>query len=507
MRALVRQGAARRRDRLAGRPFALAAAARLLAGQRYGIDGAYLPFAVRPENLPAALRALPLLGLRGVNVTVPHKEAALGLCDRVSEAARRIGAVNTIVVGEDGALEGSNTDGFGFLEHLQGEPALLRAPDAGPAVLLGAGGAARAIAVALLDAGVPELRLVNRTGARGAALAAALGPRVRLVDWADRAAALEGAALLVNSTTLGMSGQPALDLDLAQLPRQAVVYDIVYVPLETPLLAAARARGNAAVDGLGMLLHQARPGFAAWFGASPRWTRRCAISCSRRDAAMIILGLTGSIGMGKSTAAREFRRLGIPVHDADAVHRLLGRGGAAVAAIAAAFPGVLKDGAIDRAALGRLVFADPAALKRLEAILHPLVRAAERRFLARARRQRRKLVVLDIPLLFETGGRGALRQGDGGERAPPDPARPGHGPAGHDRRAAGRRRGAPDARCREAPPRRYRHRDRPRAAPQPGPAAPGAEAPSRLRPPLTGILYNIQSRRLRQYQEVPWPSM
>ncbi len=236
--------------------------------QRYGIDGAYLPFAVRPENLPAALGCLPLLGLRGVNVTLPHKEAALGLCTRVSEAARRIGAVNTILVGEDGALEGSNTDAFGFLEHLRASQPSFR-PESGPAVLLGAGGAARAIAVALLDAGVPELRLANRTAARAAALASELGPRVKRVDWADREAALAGAGLLVNSTTLGMTGQASLDLDLAALPRQATVYDIVYVPLETPLLAAARARGNATVDGLGMLLHQARPGFAAWFGQEP----------------------------------------------------------------------------------------------------------------------------------------------------------------------------------------------------------------------------------------------
>jgi len=236
--------------------------------ERYGIDGAYLPFAVRPEDLAAALGALPLLGLRGVNVTLPHKEAALGLCARASKAARRIGAVNTITVGEDGALEGSNTDGFGFLAHLTASQPSFR-PESGPAVLLGAGGAARAIAVALLDAGVPELRLANRTASRAAALAAELGPRVRPVAWADRAPALAGTALLVNSTTMGMSGQAPLDLDLSRLPRQAVVYDIVYVPLETPLLAAARARGNAAVDGLGMLLHQARPGFAAWFGREP----------------------------------------------------------------------------------------------------------------------------------------------------------------------------------------------------------------------------------------------
>jgi shikimate dehydrogenase len=236
--------------------------------QRYGIDGAYLPFAVRPENLPAALAALPALGLRGVNVTLPHKEAALGLCHRVSEGARRIGAVNTIVVAEDGALEGSNTDAFGFLAHLRASQPSFR-PESGPAMLLGTGGAARAIAVALLEAGVPELRLANRTAARAAALASELGPRVKRVDWADREAALAGADLLVNSTTLGMTGQASLDLDLAALPRQATVYDIVYVPLETPLLAAARGRGNATVDGLGMLLHQARPGFAAWFGQEP----------------------------------------------------------------------------------------------------------------------------------------------------------------------------------------------------------------------------------------------
>ena len=236
--------------------------------ERYGIDGAYLPFAVRPERLAAALAGLPALGLSGINVTLPHKEAALSLCAKVTEAARRIGAVNTIVVTEDGKLEGSNTDAFGFLAHLAASQPGFR-PNSGPAVLLGAGGAARAIAVALLDAGVPELRLVNRTRERAEALSAVLGPRARLIDWGGRARALEGAALLVNSTTLGMTGQPALDLDLAALPRGAVVYDIVYVPLETPLLAAARARGHPVVDGLGMLLHQARPGFAAWFGREP----------------------------------------------------------------------------------------------------------------------------------------------------------------------------------------------------------------------------------------------
>ena len=239
--------------------------------EHHGIDGAYLPFAVRPESLVAALAGLPALGLRGVNVTLPHKEAALALVARATDEAKRIGAVNTIVVGEDGRLEGSNTDGYGFLEHLRASAPSFQAGSA-PAVLLGAGGAARAIAVALLDAGLPELRLTNRTSWRATALAAALGKRVVVVDWAERAAALAGACLLVNATTLGMAGQPPLDLELGQLPSTAVVYDIVYVPLETALLAAARARGNPAVDGIGMLLHQARPGFAAWFGVEPKVT-------------------------------------------------------------------------------------------------------------------------------------------------------------------------------------------------------------------------------------------
>ncbi len=238
---------------------------------QHDIDGAYLPLPVHPQNLAAALRALPLLGFTGVNITLPHKAAALALVDRVSEEAQRIGAINTVVVAADGLLEGSNTDGYGFLAHLKASAPAWRASD-GPAVLLGAGGAARAIAVALLGAGVPELRLANRTARRTAELAEALGPRVEPIDWEQRSGALDGAALLVNSTTLGMAGQPPLKISLKRLPRPAVVYDIVYVPLETPLLAAARARGNISVDGLGMLLHQALPGFAAWFGVTPEVT-------------------------------------------------------------------------------------------------------------------------------------------------------------------------------------------------------------------------------------------
>lgn len=242
--------------------------------QSLGIDGAYVPLAVAPDDFARVLTALPKMGFRGVNVTVPHKEAALAAVDEADALARRIGAVNTVIVGDDGRLTGTNTDGFGFLENLK-----VGAPDwqpaAAPAVVLGAGGAARAVVVALIDAGVPELRLMNRTRARAEQLAADLdgGSGVIAVhDWDGRNAALDGAGLLVNTTTLGMTGKDTLDIGLDALPMDALVNDIVYAPLETDLLAAARARGNPAVDGLGMLLHQARPGFEAWFGQAPEVT-------------------------------------------------------------------------------------------------------------------------------------------------------------------------------------------------------------------------------------------
>ena len=235
--------------------------------ERHGIDGAYVPLPVPQDGIEAALRALPLFGFRGVNLTVPHKEAALAICDEADPLARRIGAINTIVVGADGRLTGSNTDAYGFIENLR--RASPWRSGGGPSVVLGAGGAARAACVALLDAGAGSIRIANRTGMRAEILAEEMGAEVTAVDWEARHGALDGAALLVNTTTLGMTGQPPLDIDLAGLPATAVVYDIVYAPLETPLLAAARKRGNPVVDGLGMLLHQAQPGFEAWFGVRP----------------------------------------------------------------------------------------------------------------------------------------------------------------------------------------------------------------------------------------------
>lgn len=235
----------------------------------HGIDGAYVPLPVAPDRLAEAVRLLPHLNFAGANLTVPHKEAVLELVDEVAPLAARIGAINTLVIGADRRIIGRNTDAAGFLLNLKD---IRPAPADGPAVILGAGGAARAACAALLEEGVREIRLVNRSLERAAQLAADLGGAIIPIGWNGREAALEGAALLVNSTSLGMTGQPPLEISLDLLPGDALVNDMVYSPLETALLAAARARGNPVADGIGMLLHQARPGFEAWFGVMPEVT-------------------------------------------------------------------------------------------------------------------------------------------------------------------------------------------------------------------------------------------
>lgn len=237
---------------------------------RHAVPGYYVPMAVHPDHLRDVLRVLPKMSYRGVNVTVPHKETALAVMDTLSDNAKRVGAVNTVVV-KDGCLHGDNTDLFGFaqsvLEAVPGWSAADR-----PVAVIGAGGAASAVIVACLDFGASEVRLVNRTRRRAEEAAARFGASVRPMAWEERSSCLDGVCLLVNATTLGMTSQPPLDIRLDDLPISAVVADIVYAPLESPLLAAARTRGNRAVDGLGMLLHQARPGFTAWFGVEPRVT-------------------------------------------------------------------------------------------------------------------------------------------------------------------------------------------------------------------------------------------
>ena len=240
--------------------------------EKYGIDGSYEPLDVAPAEFAGFLAGLKAQGFRGGNVTIPHKEAAFASVGRRDEAAEEIGAVNTLWF-EGDILCGGNTDAHGFAANLD-ESAPGWAEN-GPAVVLGAGGAARAIVHALKMRGVRDIRIVNRTLARAQELADRFGAGVRAYETAATAALLEDAGLLVNTTALGMHGHEGqgLPADPAHLPAHAIVADIVYVPLETPLLAAARRRGLKTADGLGMLLHQAVPGFERWFGLRPEVTQ------------------------------------------------------------------------------------------------------------------------------------------------------------------------------------------------------------------------------------------
>jgi shikimate dehydrogenase len=235
---------------------------------RYGIAGHYIPVRVARGSVPSALNCLMALGFSGVNVTVPHKEAALAAADSASPAARRMGAANLLIFGPDGKIHADNSDGAGFVAHLAATAPGWR-PCRGPAILLGAGGAARAIAHALVDAGVKHLLIANRSQSRAADLARSVGPAARVIAWQDVASALCETALLVNATSLGMTGQPPLAIDLDRLDPATIVADIVYAPLDTDLLGTAAARGCQTVDGLGMLLHQAVPAFEAFFGHRP----------------------------------------------------------------------------------------------------------------------------------------------------------------------------------------------------------------------------------------------
>jgi shikimate dehydrogenase len=234
----------------------------------HGIRGAYVPLALEPARLKEGLAGLVALGFRGCNVTMPHKQTAMPLLDRVNETARRIGAVNTIVVEPDGSLSGFNNDGNGFVQSLRDAKADWRA-DQGPILLLGAGGASRAVVVALLETGAREIRITNRTAEKAQAIAQEFGSAVSAVPWLDRGTALADVALLVNCTDRGMIGKPALEIDLSRLKPTTLAADLIYTPLETPFLADARARGCLTVNGLGLLLNQARLAFKAWFGVMP----------------------------------------------------------------------------------------------------------------------------------------------------------------------------------------------------------------------------------------------
>lgn len=234
---------------------------------RYGLAGDYVPLEIAAGDFGEVVRVLPKAGFVGANVTIPHKLSALQIADEVTDSARAIGAANTLVF-RDGAIHADNTDAPGFLANLvQGAPDW--DPKAGPAAVIGAGGAARAVLHALCEAGVPEIRLSNRTREKAEDLGAAFGDTIHVSDWSEVAGTMDGATLVVNTTSLGMQGAAPFDIPLDDLAPTATVTDLVYVPLETPLLTGARARGCTVVDGLGMLLHQGVPGFERWFGLRP----------------------------------------------------------------------------------------------------------------------------------------------------------------------------------------------------------------------------------------------
>lgn len=235
---------------------------------QHQLAGTYVPLAIEPAGLAAALRALGPLGFAGCNLTIPHKQEAMKIVDEVDETAKRIGAISCVVVRPDRSLFGTNNDWFGFVHNLRQEQPGWRA-DAGPVAVIGAGGGSRAVCYGLLQEGVKEIRLVNRTFARARGIADEFGGPIKALPWEQRHDVLDGAAMVVNATSQGMVGQPALDLRLDKLSKTALAADIIYIPLETPFLAAARSRGNRTANGLGMLLHQGRPAWKRWFGIEP----------------------------------------------------------------------------------------------------------------------------------------------------------------------------------------------------------------------------------------------
>lgn len=245
----------------------------------YGIAGHYIPMDVQPENLADVIRMLPKMGFVGVNLTLPHKEAVLSIADLVTDRAILIGAANTLIFRKDGKIHADNTDGYGFLENLKnGAPSWQ--PKSGPAAILGAGGAARAVIASLLDAGVPEIFLSNRTRVRAEKLKSDFGSRVQVFDWVQAGNMIEHASLVVNTTSLGMIGKSEMRVPLDGLKPGTIVTDLVYAPLKTHFLETAENMGCVTVDGLGMLLHQAVPGFERWFGTRPevdRATRAAAL--------------------------------------------------------------------------------------------------------------------------------------------------------------------------------------------------------------------------------------
>ncbi|XXK31265.1 shikimate dehydrogenase [Rhodobacteraceae bacterium nBUS_24] len=236
--------------------------------KKFGITGHYIPVDVKSIDLETVLHNMPKMGFVGANVTLPHKEKILSIADQISDRAALIGAANTLVFQPDGKIYADNTDGYGFIENIRQQAPNWQAKD-GPALVLGAGGAARAVVSALIEAGAPEVCISNRTRSRSDQIKSDFGGRVSVVEWVKAPTEIEHAHTLVNTTSLGMTGKPALNLSLDGLKPETLVTDIVYTPIDTEFIKSARSKGCIAVDGLGMLIHQAIPGFERWFGQKP----------------------------------------------------------------------------------------------------------------------------------------------------------------------------------------------------------------------------------------------
>lgn len=239
--------------------------------KQQGLTGTYVPLEIKPGTLDPALRAMHPLGFAGCNLTIPHKLDAMAVVDEVDDVAKKIGAISCVVVREDGSLFGTNNDWLGFTGNLKQSYPEWRG-DAGPVAVIGSGGGGRAVCYALLQMGVPEIRLVNRTPEEPLAIVRDFGGPIKTFEWGDRHDILDGVTMAVNVTSQGMDGEPALDIDLEKLPVSALAADIIYTPLETPFLAAARQRGNDTLNGLGMLLHQGIPAWRMWFDIEPTVT-------------------------------------------------------------------------------------------------------------------------------------------------------------------------------------------------------------------------------------------
>ena len=379
----------------------------------HGLNATYEAVPVPPNEATTFLRDFANRGFVGGNVTMPHKSEAAAQADRLASTAERLqklaatGSANTLWADGD-AVWADSTDGYGFVANLdQQAPGWNWNASESTVLVLGAGGAALAVLDALTQRGFGRILIANRTEANAQAVAKRLA-NAQSIALSAIDNVLPDVDLLVNTTALGMKGtelDPSYPPSLVRMKPSAIVNDLVYAPLRTPLLQEAEARGLRTVDGLGMLLHQAVPGFERWFGVRPEVTARLRRVVVRDlgETEPVFLGLTGSIGMGKSTTAAMFRDLGVPVHDADEVVHDLYRG-AAAPLIEAAFPGTTGADGVDRDALRRAVVGDADAMKRLEAIVHPLVRAENEGFRRRVAEGDHQLAVLDAPLLFETGG-------------------------------------------------------------------------------------------------------